>query len=63
MSQLAPSAWFEYVCYGSTAIINSITLSKQGPILDVRILMSKVNPSAERVKPHMVNPFTTEARF
>ena len=34
---LALSALFEYLCYGSTIIINILILSVRGPSVDVRI--------------------------
>ena len=34
---LALSASFEYLCYGSTAIRNTVTLTARGSTLDVRI--------------------------
>ena len=33
MSYLALSALFEYICYGSTAVINSLSLSLFNPCL------------------------------
>ena len=43
---------FEYLCYGSTAIINSFPLTVRGSTLDFRrqILTSNVDPRALRVK-------------
>ena len=49
MSQLAFSASFKYLCYGSTTIRNILILSVRGPTLDVRILTSKVDPLAVRI--------------
>ena len=46
MSHLALSASFEYLCYGSTAILN-IFLLRCG---DRQILTSKVDPRAKRVE-------------
>ena len=37
MSQLALSASFEYLCYGSTSVINTFTLTVRGANLDVRV--------------------------
>ena len=37
MSQLAFSDSLEYLCYGSTAIINIFTLTVRGTTLEVRI--------------------------
>ena len=52
MSQLALSASFEYLCYGTTAIIHIFTLTVRGLTLNFRrqILTSKVDPRAIRVK-------------
>ena len=54
MSQLALSASFEYVCYGSTAII--ICFSYFGAGIDYvrHILTSKDGPRTERFR---VNPY------
>ena len=61
MSSSALSDSFEYLCYGSTAIINSFTLTVRGSIftltvrgstLDVygrQIMTSKVEPRTARV--------------
>ena len=49
MSSLALSDSFEYLCYGSTAITNSLVRTVQGSTLDVykrQILTSKVDPRA-----------------
>ena len=40
ISLLAVAASFEYLCYGSTNIINIFTLSVWGLTLAIRILMS-----------------------
>ena len=45
MSYLALSASFEYLCYGSTAIINVLIRSVHGR----QILTTKVDPRAVRV--------------
>ena len=37
ISQLALSASFEYICYGSTVIINMLFIAVRGSTLDVRI--------------------------
>ena len=67
MSELALSVSFEYLCYGSTNIINSFALSLRGSTLDVSIwrlqmstdvyrrqmiLTSNVDPLTERGKLH-----------
>ena len=56
MSYLSISASFEYLCYGSTTVINILILSAREPSLDVRndvykerILTSEVDPRAKRV--------------
>ena len=46
MSSLAFSDSFEYLCYGSTAVINILILTVRGSTLDVSI----VAPHAVRVK-------------
>ena len=51
MSQLAFSASFEYLCYGSMTIRNILILPVQGSTLDLRILASKVDPLAVRINP------------
>ena len=53
MSSLPFSDSFEYICYGSTDIINSFTLTLRGLILDVyrrQILTTKVDPRAVKVE-------------
>ena len=51
MSLLALSGSIEYLCYGSTATINILILSVQGPSLyDCQNLTYKDGPHAERVK-------------
>ena len=54
MSYLALSASFEYLCYGSTAILNIFTITVRGSALDFRIwrlqTTSKVDPRTVRVK-------------
>ena len=51
MPWLAFSDSFEYLCYGSTTIINMFTLTARGSILDRRqILTSKVDPRGVSVK-------------
>ena len=51
MSYLALSASFEYLCYGSTAIINILILTARGSTFVCRrqILTTKVDPRAVRV--------------
>ena len=49
MSQLAPSASFDYLCYGSTTITNMFTIEVWG-FYRRQILTSKVDPRAVRVK-------------
>ena len=46
MYYLALCDSFEYLCYGSTAIINIFTLPVRGSTLRRQILMSKVNARA-----------------
>ena len=57
MSQLAVSASFEYLCYGSTAIKNILILSvrnrlytSESHVYKRQILTYKDGPRAERVK-------------
>ena len=50
MSYSALSDSFEYLCYGSTGVINIFTLTVRGSTLDVRNLTSKVDPRNVRVK-------------
>ena len=62
MSKLVPSASFEYLCYGSTHIVNILIHSVRGPdrlltsesdIYSRQILMYKVGPSTVRVLHHL----------
>ena len=55
MSQLALSALFEFLCYGSTAIINILTLSVRGPILYVRFCRIKSVLALIELKPDNSN--------
>ena len=51
MSQLALSDSFEYLCYGSTAIINIFILTaRESDVHRRQILTSKVDPRAVRAK-------------
>ena len=53
LTELAPPNSFEYLCYGSTVIINIFTFTVRGSTLsDVyrRQLLSKVDPRTVRVK-------------
>ena len=52
MSYLALSDPFEYLCYGSMAIINIFTLTLRG-----LTLTTKVNPRTVRVKGSYLAPF------
>ena len=61
MSYLALSASFDYICCGSTVIINIFTLTARGSTADVcrrQILTSKVDPRAVRVNPPSTKPFS-----
>ena len=51
MSWLSLSDLFEYLCSGSTVIINIFTLTVWGIDFRCQNLTSKVDPRAERVKP------------
>ena len=57
MSYLDVSDSFEYLCYGSTAIINSFTLYSAGIDFSRQILTTKVYPRAVRVNPYSADSF------
>ena len=58
MSYSAISHSFEYLCYGSTAIINSFTLYSAGIDFSRQILSTKVDLCAVTYGLQPFNPFT-----